>query len=186
MTSADDRALLRGAAAGDRDAFERFVARHEAAVFRLLRARASNAADAEDALQEAFLAAWRSAAGYRGGASARGWILTIARNALRRAHRRRVGEPESWAPLEVLGREAGWGSDPGTLELLARRDLLTRAMDRLHPDDREILVLRELEGFSGKEVADVLEIGIPAMKSRLHRSRLRLAAALREVDDDGA
>lgn len=183
MPGGDDQALLGAAAAGDREAFDAFVARHQASVFRYLRSLGSDEAGAEDALQETFLAAWRGAATYGGGPSARGWILTIARNALRRAHRRRVDEPAAFEPLEVLGRQAGWGSGEEVLERLARRDLLERALESLSPDDREILVLRELEGLDGREVADALEIGVPAMKSRLHRARLRLVAALREVDD---
>jgi len=184
MTPADDERLLHAAALGDRDAFERFVERHQAAVFRLLSTMAPRRADAEDALQEAFVAAWRGAGTYRGGASARGWILTIARNALRRDQRRRVGEPARHEPLEALGLQAGWGREDGVLERIARRDLLERAFRRLSPSDREILVLRELEGLDGREVAEVLELSLPAMKSRLHRARLRLVAALREVDDE--
>jgi RNA polymerase sigma-70 factor (ECF subfamily) len=95
-----------------------------------------------------------------------------------------VGEPASFEPLETLGVQAGWGDDGAALESLARRDLLRRALRRLRPDDREILVLRELEGLPGAEVAEMLELTLAAMKSRLHRARLRLAAALREVDDD--
>ena len=185
MIEADDERLLQAAARGDREAFQLFVERHQASVFRLLRALARTEADAEDALQEGFLAAWKGAGGYRGGASARGWILTIARNALRRAHRRKVGEPAAFEPLEELGRQAGWGGADELLERIARRELLERALARLEPGDREILILRELEELDGREVARVLEVGIPAMKSRLHRARLRLAAALREVDEHG-
>lgn len=182
MTEGDDDGLLRAAARGDREAFGEFVQRHQASVFRLLRATAGTEADAEDALQEAFLAAWRSAGSYRGDGPARGWILTIARNALRRVHRRRVGEPSSWESLETLAREAGWGSEESALETLARTDLLERALARLDPGDREILLLRELEGLEGRKVAEMLELTVAAMKSRLHRARLRLVAAVGEVD----
>jgi RNA polymerase sigma-70 factor, ECF subfamily len=180
MTEADDRRLLEASAAGDRAAFEGFVCRHEAAVFRFLKASASSEADAEDALQEAFVATWRGAGSYRGGASARGWILTIARNALSRAHRLRAGEPATFERIEELGLEAGWGQDD-TLEDVARREVLERALEALSGDDREVLVLRELEGFSGDEVAEMLGITVAAMKSRLHRARLKFVAALREV-----
>jgi RNA polymerase sigma-70 factor (ECF subfamily) len=183
MSEPDDRRLLLAASLGDRGAFERFVQRHEAAVFRLLRTSAAGEADAEDALQEAFVAAWKGAGGYRGGASARGWILTIARNALSRSHRRRVGEPATFEPLDALGLEAGWGRDDA-LEGLARREVLDRAMGTLGEEEREVLVLRELEDLPGEEVAEMLGISVPAMKSRLHRARLRFLAALREVTDD--
>lgn len=182
MTGGDDRELLARAAGGDRAAFGSFVERHQAAVFRYLRAAGGVEADAEDALQEAFLAAWRGAGTYRGGGSGRGWILTIARNALHRAHRRRVGEPRELEPLEGLGLEAGWGAEEDdALEALARRDLLERALGGLTPEDREVLILRELEGFPGEEVAEMLGLNLAAMKSRLHRARLRFVANLREV-----
>jgi RNA polymerase sigma-70 factor (ECF subfamily) len=183
MSEPDDRRLLLDASLGDRGAFERFVQRHEAAVFRLLRSSAAAEADAEDALQDAFVAAWRGAGSYRGGASARGWILTIARNALRRSRRRRVGEPSTFEPLEELGLQAGWGRDD-TLEGLARREVLDRAMQMLGEEEREVLVLRELEDLPGEEVAEMLGITVVAMKSRLHRARLRFLAALREVTDE--
>ena len=158
MTEADDRTLLGAAGDGDAEAFRHFVARHQDAAYRLI------------------------GASFRGTGSARGWILTIARNTARRLHRRRAGEPPVFDDLEILGWLAGWG-DPGAyLERHARRDLLERAFDELDPDDREVLVLRELEGLTGEEVAGALGLTVAAMKSRLHRARLRLVAALRRVD----
>lgn len=84
-------------------------------------------------------------------------------------------------PLMTLGREAGWGSDnPETLAIAAqRRDTLTRALQTLTPGDREVLILRDIEGLSGQEAAEVLAITGAALKSRLHRARLRLAGVLR-------
>jgi RNA polymerase sigma-70 factor (ECF subfamily) len=184
MTGSDDAALLAGAARGDRAAFGAFVERHQGRVWRYLKSAGAGDADAEDALQETFLAAWRGCDGYRGGASARGWILTIARNALRRMHRTRAGEPADLESLDDLGRDAGWGGnawtgDPDGGPALEDRDLLEWALDRLSADDREVLVLRELEGLSGREVAELLGISEAAMKSRLHRARLRFMAELR-------
>lgn len=181
MTPADDRSLLHSVAAGDRAAFDALVERHQASVYRLLSAMGASSADADDALQETFVAAWRNAGSFQGAGSARAWILTIARNALRRAHRRRAGEPERFEPLEELGLQAGWGREDPELEALERRDLLGKALGTLSSADREILVLRELEGFAGEEVAEMLGLTVPAMKSRLHRARLRLVAAVQEV-----
>ena len=84
-------------------------------------------------------------------------------------------------PLMTLGRDAGWGSDnPEALAIAAqRRDTLTRALQTLSPGDREVLILRDIEGLSGQEAAEVLGITGRALKSRLHRARLRLAGALR-------
>jgi RNA polymerase sigma-70 factor (ECF subfamily) len=86
-------------------------------------------------------------------------------------------------PLEDLGLQAGWGGSSFSetfLENLARRDTLEKALERLSPEEREVLVLRELEGLSGVETARMMELSLAAMKSRLHRARLRLAAVLVE------
>lgn len=181
--SPGDAELLAQTAAGDRAAFGRFVERHQAAVLRLLRAGAASEADAEDAYQDAFIAAWRAAASFGGGVTARGWILTIARNALHRQYRRRVGEPAAFVPLDELERDAGWGTEEppdALLERLEDRASLEQALGHLAPADREVLVLRDLEELSGDETAAALGITLRAMKSRLHRARLRLAAALKE------
>lgn len=179
-----DHELLARAAAGDAAAFEAFLHRHEGAVFRLLRALAHDATDAEDAMQEAFVAAWRGAGGYRGGADARPWIFTIARHALGRLRRRRVDEPApaDVASIDALGVEAGWGMAAGgdALERLADRDAVERALAALSPADREVLLVRDVEGLSGDEAAAVLGLDLPALKSRLHRARLRFAARLTE------
>lgn len=184
MTEADDGTLLDLAGRGDRAAFDHFVERHQRRVWRYLKAAGAGHADAEDAFQETFLAAWRGAGSYRGGASARGWLLTIARNALRRMKRTRVGEPAHLESLEALGVDAGWGSpswsgDPDGGPDLEDRDLLEWALARLSPADREVLVLRELEGLDGRATAELLGVTEAAMKSRLHRARLRFVAEVR-------
>ena len=81
-----------------------------------------------------------------------------------------------------LERDAGWGTEPpdALFERLEDRASLERALGDLAPADREVLVLRDLEELSGDETAAVLGITLRAMKSRLHRARLRLAAALKE------
>jgi RNA polymerase sigma-70 factor, ECF subfamily len=178
-----DPELIASAAAGDRAAFDLLVARHQASVYRFAFMLTRDPAKAEDALQETFLSAWRGAGSYRAEAAARSWLLTIARNAVSRLHRRRAGEPEDFAPLDELGEMAGWGAGEDPEAAAIRRQdhgRLSRALQSLSDHDREILVLRDLEGFSGEETAEVLGISLPAMKTRLHRARLRLAAALRK------
>ncbi len=179
-----DHQLLAASAGGDALAFEQFVERHQGPTLRYLRLLTDAPGSVEDALQEAFLAAWRGAASFRGESSARAWLISIARHALFRQHRRRAGEPDESVPLESLGREAGWGADPHTdlAERLADRQAVRRALARLAPSDREILLLRDVEGLSGEQCAVLLGLGLPALKSRLHRARLRFAAQLRGVD----
>jgi RNA polymerase sigma-70 factor (ECF subfamily) len=148
-------------------------------VRRVARAITGDEASADDAWQEAFVAAHRALAGYRGEGSLRAWLLAITRNTARKLVREGIGhrdEPELFA----LGLAAGWGAQ--TPEDVAAADSdrsrLWAALDRLEPDDRELIVLRDLEGRSGDEVAATLGIAVSAMKSRLHRARLRLLAAL--------
>lgn len=179
--STPDPDLIAQSAAGDRRAFEHLVERHAAAILRLATAATDDRASAEDVLQQTFLSAYRNAASFRGKASARGWLLAIARNAAYRLRAKRGREDLMDEPLMTLGREAGWGSDnPEALAIAAqRRDTLTRAVQTLSPVDREVLILRDIEGLSGPEAAEVLGITGRALKSRLHRARLRLAGALR-------
>ena len=154
--------------------------RHLGAVHRFLLSLGADADDAEDALQESFVAAWRSAGDFRGAASARSWLFTIARNALRRQHRRRVGEPTALESLESLGGRAGWGSTAAFDGAFEAREELRWALRQLPAEEGEVVVLRDLEGFSGNETAEALGLSLAAVKSRLHRGRLRLMSLLRE------
>ena len=182
----EDAALLARIAAGDRAATALFVGRHKAALFRFAEALLRDRALAEDVLQEAFLSAIRGASGFRGEGSARGWLFVIARRAALRVRPREKPLDEE-EDLERLGAEAGWGApDPERLLLDGEaRAAVGRALARLDPEDREILVLRDAEGLSGPEAAEVLQISLAAMKSRLHRARLRMLAALRATSEEG-
>jgi len=179
-----DAELIRRSAAGERSAFNEIVERHEASVYRFARAIASSEQAAEDALQEAFLGAWRGAAAFRGEASVRNWLFSIVRHAVYRQHRHRVDEPEEVESLSSLGVAAGWSSEETPETIALRREsheAIVNAMEALNVSDREILLLRDVEDLPGEEVATLLGLAVPAMKSRLHRARLRLAAKVREA-----
>lgn len=178
LTSDED--LLRQTAAGDHTAFSLFVERHQAAVFRHASYLLARREDAEDVLQETFLSAMRAAGQFRQEASARTWLFRIARNAaLRRLHP--VSQPAGDDTLETLAVRAGWGvANPESLAMLAQdRQRLNGALASLTHEEREVLLLREWEGLPGEEAAALLHLSLPALKSRLHRARLRLAALLR-------
>ncbi len=181
----DDAQTLEHVAGGDRDAFERFVRRHEGAVLRYIRTRTADPDRAEDALQETFITAWRRADGYRGAGSARAWLLTIARNAVHRQYRRSAGEPESFQPLDAIAVGAGWGRDPDEAwtSRIAAAELVERGFHGLSEEDREVLLLRDLEGFGNEEVAELLELSLAAVKSRVHRARLRFMEKVRGIDE---
>ncbi len=177
-----DEALLRRCAAGDRAAFDLLVDRHGDALFRFASRQCGARRDAEDAVQDGLLSAWRGAATYRGEASARGWLFQIVLHACRRRSRLRAGEPSVHGALveaEALAH-AGAGAD----EQAASRQTaaaLARALERLPAEAREVLLLRDVEGLDGPEAAAALGIGLSAMKSRLHRARLELKERVEEI-----
>ena len=179
---ASDDLLIARAATGDRAAFERLIDRHVPAVRRLARAMTPDDATADDVVQEAMLAAYRGAATYESGvSSARTWLFAIARNAARKARRSMreppVGDAEE-EPLQRLGVDAGWGAAVATTRF-EEHELLVRSLATLAPADLEVLLLRDIEGLPGEEAAQVLCLGLRALKTRLHRARLRLMAAMR-------
>jgi RNA polymerase sigma-70 factor (ECF subfamily) len=181
--SVSDRELLQLSASGDRTAFDAFVERHGADVFRYARWVAGNEADAEDVLQQTFLDAWHAAGEARAESGARAWLLSIARRNALRASSRRGTAREREQSLEELGELAGFGDPEHTPERVARaaeeRALVEDALAALEPEEREILVLRDVEELPGASVAELLGLSLAAQKSRLHRARLRLAAQLR-------
>jgi len=178
-----DAELLRSSASGDAAAFEAFVTRHERWLLRYARTLAG--ADGEEVMQDAFVAAWRGAKTFAGDGSAKAWLATIARNGWRRRFRHHVGEPAVHDSLDDVARyavAAGWGADGPDVEYenLAMREALERALIRLSADEREVIVLRDLEGLTGEEAAATIGISLATLKSRLHRARLRLAAEFEE------
>jgi RNA polymerase sigma-70 factor (ECF subfamily) len=185
--NAEDVALLARVAAGDRKAFSAFVERHWGRMYRCALTTSGDGAAAEDAIQEAFLAVWRSAAGFRGG-SARAWLFAIARSAACHEIRRRVGEPSTVISLEDLGTAAGWG-DPScgdrVIHGIEDRERVQKALAALSAEDQDALLLLDVEELGAEEAACALGIGVAAMKSRLHRARLRLMAELAKEDVDG-
>jgi RNA polymerase sigma-70 factor (ECF subfamily) len=160
----------------ERERFEQLVLPHIDAAFNLARWLLRSRADAEDVAQEAMLRAYRLFGGFHGG-DARAWLLQIVRN---------TGYTwlEKNRPLEMKTEfDEELHSQPGpTPESLAiasdNRERLTRALETLPPRFREVLVLRELEGCSYKEIATITSIPIGTVMSALSRARQRLQQAL--------
>jgi RNA polymerase sigma-70 factor (ECF subfamily) len=172
-----DEVLVRRSAAGDRRAFERLVARHEAPLYRFAVRSCGGEREAEDALQDGLLAAWRGAGTWRGESSARTWLYQVVVNACHRRHRRRAGQPAEPQPLDAAAALAG--GEPGPDERVAAREVgraIDAALAAMAEEAREVLLLRDVEGLSGEETAAALGLGLAAMKSRLHRARLELKA----------
>ncbi|MFO0548314.1 MAG: sigma-70 family RNA polymerase sigma factor [Polyangiaceae bacterium] len=175
----NDDELIARASAGDRASFGVLVERHGSALLSLARAIAGDSL-APDVVQDGLLAAFRSASTYRPGASSvRTWLFAIVRHTALRARRTREEPVADVESLETLGVRAGWGADDA-LAHHEELDVLARALASLAVADREVLVLCDVEGLTPVAAAGVVGIEPRALKSRLHRGRLRLMAAMRE------
>jgi RNA polymerase sigma-70 factor (ECF subfamily) len=177
-----DEGLLARCARGERAAFDALVDRHGDALFRFATRRCPHRRDAEDAVQDGLIAAWRGAATFRGEASARSWLFQVVLHACRRRSRLRAGEPSAHAALDEAEPLPDGAAAPD--ERAATRQVasaLGRALARLPDEAREVLLLRDVEGLDGGEAAAALGIGLAAMKSRLHRARLELKERVEEI-----
>ena len=173
----DDADLLASARAGDRVALERLLARHQNRIFRFGMKMCGEEDDAKDVLQETLLAAARSIRDFRGASSVSTWLYTIARSFCIKQHRTSKFAPEHVSSLDDPGQEAHSVADtaqgPEDLAVSAQvRNALQQAISSLEPMYREVLVLRDVEGLSAPEVAQVLGLSVEAVKSRLHRARV--------------
>jgi RNA polymerase sigma-70 factor (ECF subfamily) len=161
--------------------FEAVILPHLDAAYGLARYLTRDDADADDVVQEALLRALRYFAGFRGEGAAQGraWILAIVRNMAYTTRRRRRADGATEEFDESLHSDAAAEHHPAAD--FARRDsreTLAQALDRLPAELREVIVLREIEGLSYKEIADVADVPIGTVMSRLSRARKRLQVAL--------
>jgi RNA polymerase sigma-70 factor (ECF subfamily) len=185
-----DSALVAGLKAGDDSAFEEVLRRYETKVYSLVRSLTRNDSDAQDALQDAFLSVFRKIRTFREASSLSTWIYRIAVNAALMKLRGRKRDRNSVSIDEFLPQFDASGhrllpetSAPARADdLLERKELaefLREAIRSLPPDHRTVFVLRDQEGLSTEEVAGVLGLSVPAVKSRLHRARLYLRERVR-------
>jgi|CXWL01.1.fsa_nt_gi RNA polymerase sigma-70 factor (ECF subfamily) len=180
---ATDDPLLTAARAGDADALSALIERHQGQVYRFGLRMCRDAEDASDVLQDTLLAATRSLAGFRGGASLATWLFQIARSYCIKKRRKSVFAPREELSLDAMADAGELPTAPGrdpeqqAMDSDVRRTL-ERAIRALDPKYREILLLRDVEGLSANEVATATGLGVPTVKTRLHRARLALRAAL--------
>jgi RNA polymerase sigma-70 factor (ECF subfamily) len=172
-----DGELLAAAQGGDRKALNDLLERHQARVFRFGMKMCGREEDAKDVLQETLIAAARNVDGFRGASSVPTWLYAIARSFCIKSRRTSKFAPEHVESLESAGDSPTEVTDPsrGPEEDLANRQVkgvLGSAIADLEPMYREVLVLRDVEGLSASEVAEVMGISVEAVKSRLHRARV--------------
>lgn len=180
--------LVRAAAAGDAPALERLLMKAQAVAWRFSTSVCGRADDAEDAMQEALMRTYRHVSRLRDPAAFRPWLYRTVRNACLMGRRKRSGEPPRLQSLdEVLpGPDGSFFLDVASTgkspEQLAANTRLRRririALEGLPAAYRTIVFLREMEGLSTREVAEVMGISEANVKQRLHRARVQLQAAL--------
>lgn len=188
VTPSDDYAMLvRAAAGGDQEAMERLLVRAQASAYRFSVMICGHSDDTEDVMQEALVSTYKHARDIREPEAFRAWLFRTVRNACLLNRRRRVAEPAHLLSLDDSGAfddrhvaepEAPGQSPEESLDAAERRQLLQRALMTLPGPQREVIVLRDLEGLSTREVADVVHISEANVKQRLHRARVALRAAL--------
>ena len=160
------------------DAFAALVERHQSHVLRLARHLAPGPDEAKDVAQDAFLRAFRSLSTYRPELSFRNWILKITANAARD----HVARKASWRlrPLEDASEIASSASTADEVEGALLLDQVRRLVALLPQREREVFVLRELEGLEAEEVAEILGLEPPTVRRHLARARLSLRELLGE------
>jgi RNA polymerase sigma-70 factor, ECF subfamily len=182
----DELSLVQAAKNGDLEAFSELVRRYDRNVFRIAQHITHNEEDAQDVVQDAFLKAYQNLEQFQGNSKFYTWLVRIAVNeALMRLRKRRtdrtvsldedVETEEGSMPREV----ADWSPNPeqiyGQSEL---GDILKKTIQGLPPGFRTVFVLRDIEGLSTEETAEMLGLSVPAVKSRLLRARLQLRERL--------
>ena len=217
--TAQERELLEAARAGDEDAFRRLVEQRRGELHAHCYRMLGSLHDAEDALQDTLLRAWRGLPRFEGRSSLRSWLYTIATNTCLNAIERRPkrvlpidygpaadphttpGEPliESvWMepyPDDKLGLEDGFAAPEARYEQREGVELaFVAALQHLPPNQRAALILREVLGFSAREVAEALDTTVASVNSALQRARETVderlpeqsqQATLRSLGDDG-
>lgn len=193
----DDAALFRRARSGDRGAFGSLVLMYQDRVYNALVRMVGDREEARELAQEAFTRALMKLSGFRGEAQPYTWIFRIAMNLaisrLRKLRRRRVfsldqpmpgggpDAPEDQASGLVRRVADVEASDPaGVVERRERDQQVLAALGRVDPEHRALLVMRDIEGFDYQQMADVLDVPLGTLKSRLFRARQALHGELKD------
>lgn len=181
-TLTDPTTLIEAARAGDKAALAALLEAHQNQIYKFALRQCGSEADAQDVLQETMLTVARSIGQFRGDSTLGTWLFTIARSFCVKKHRRGKHAPAEHASIDdpLL---AATVIDPGPQPeaAIAGKEIgeaLEIAIGELAPMYREVLVLRDGEGLTAPEVAEVLGIGVDAVKSRLHRARAAIRSRL--------
>ncbi len=177
--SDEDARILRGLRAGIEDAYEELIARYQGGVYGIVFRLLGNQNDASDVVQEVFLKVFRSVDSFREQSSLRTWIYRIAVNEAHNHRRwfsrhccREVAVDESSDPRDSVKSATDPGRSPFEQALEREsRTLIEQALDRINPVFRTAVILRDIENLSYEEIADILQVSLGTVKSRILRGR---------------
>jgi RNA polymerase sigma-70 factor (ECF subfamily) len=188
--ASDEVQLVERARAGDLEAFEELLGRHQQRVMRVVLSILKEPMDAEEVAQDVFLTVFEKIDHFRGDSSFSTWLHRVAVNAA--LMRRRKSKADRSVPLDDVMPSfderghlavdiADWSQQAGD-PVLAREagEVIEAAVEKLDEMYRTVFALRDVQGFSTEETAEILELSVPAVKSRLHRARLFLRRELAE------
>ena len=188
--ASDEVQLVERARAGDLEAFEELLGRHQQRVMRVVLSILKEPMDAEEVAQDVFLTVFEKIDHFRGDSSFSTWLHRVAVNAA--LMRRRKSKADRSVPLDDVMPSfderghlavdiADWSQQAGD-PVLAREagEVIEAAVEKLDEMYRTVFGLRDVQGFSTEETAEILELSVPAVKSRLHRARLFLRRELAE------
>jgi len=174
-------ALVERARSGDRDAFEELVRRHADRLYAVVLRFVADGDEAQEVTQEAFLRAWRSIPRFEGRSAFFTWLYRIGINEAKRRAARRPPVHVASLEDEPVPEAPDWSEAPETRsDQQDLRRVLEEAIRSLPLEYRGPIVLRDVEGLSTREAAEVMELGEAAFKSRLHRARLAVRRAIDE------
>lgn len=194
-TSASDRALIKGLQAGQEAAYETLISRFQQPVYNLVYRLLNDPADTSDAVQEVFLKIFRGIDSFRNQSSLKTWVYRIALNEaynhrrwFSRHRKQEVGlECEEGGSRSWIDSISDPARDPYELALNQQRhELIENALRELNPAFRAAVVLRDLEELSYEEIADVMQISLGTVKSRILRGRESLRRVLVEQSEERA
>jgi RNA polymerase sigma-70 factor (ECF subfamily) len=185
LRTKNDEELVRAAQAGDNRAFDELVRRYQEKVYRLSYKILRHEDDAAEALQDAFLSAYRGLKNFKVESTFSTWLYRIATNASLMKYRKRRSNLVSLEQSQSQNPDAeplqipDWTQQPPEQLLTSEtREVMEEGIQRLPEELRLVFVLRDIEGNSNAEVAEILDLSVAAVKSRLHRARIALRERL--------
>lgn len=187
-----DKQLVAKIKKGSLEAYKEVIARYEVKAFNLALRYTRNKEDAEEVLQDVFITVFKKIKSFKGKSAFSSWLYRVTVNAAYMKLRKR--KQDHSIPMEELspGMQNHYLEEEDKFERYTDcetvngelREMLELAIGKLPEEYRSVFVLRDVDGLSNKQVAKILDITIPAVKSRLHRSRLMLRKKLKRYYDD--